>query len=143
MTVLDYLILEFSQEPGYLSLSSSARSRLNISIVKVYLGKLPVATYMRISGYHYMYVRSSGMNRAFWVCFLPIRGFVCMYVRMYVRTWALAIINAKFLLDPHKSSCFGGPFGQLLTEYFLGYDMMVISSFKDLLPSNLGKSVHG
>lgn len=39
MTVLDYMILEFSQEPGFLSLSSSARSRLNISTVKIYIGK--------------------------------------------------------------------------------------------------------
>lgn len=42
-------------------------------------------------------------------------------------------------VDPNKSTCFGGPFGQFLTEYFLGYDMMVISSFKGLLPSNRGK----
>lgn len=38
MLVTDYTILEFSREPGYLSLSAQARSRLNISVVKTYLG---------------------------------------------------------------------------------------------------------
>ena len=36
---MDYVILEFSQEPGYLSLSHQSRSKLNISVVKVYIGK--------------------------------------------------------------------------------------------------------
>lgn len=44
MLVMDYTILEFSQEPGYLSLTSHARSRLNISVVKMYIGKLYLAT---------------------------------------------------------------------------------------------------
>lgn len=41
--------------------------------------------------------------------------------------------------DPSKNTCFGGGFGQFLTQHFLGYDMMVISSFRGLLPSNRGK----
>lgn len=48
---------------------------------------------------------------------------------------------SPYYADPSKVTCFGGPFGQFLTEYFLGYDMMVISSFKSLLPSNRGKEL--
>ena len=36
--------------------------------------------------------------------------------------------------DPESTICFGGPFGHFITKYFLGYDMMVIASFKNLLP---------
>ena len=41
--------------------------------------------------------------------------------------------------DPSKNTCFGGSFGKFLTKYFLGYEMMVISSFKDLMPQTYGK----
>ncbi len=39
LLTFEYTILEFSQESGYLSLSPAARSRLNISVVKVYIGE--------------------------------------------------------------------------------------------------------
>lgn len=45
-------------------------------------------------------------------------------------------------IDPDMITCFGGSFGQFITKYFLGYDMMVISSFKGLLPSNHGKRLN-
>ena len=35
----DYTILEFAQEPGYLSLTHSSRTKLNITVVKVYIGR--------------------------------------------------------------------------------------------------------
>ena len=35
----DYMILEFAQEPGYLSLTPSSRAKLNITISKAYIGK--------------------------------------------------------------------------------------------------------
>ena len=41
--------------------------------------------------------------------------------------------------DPDKTDCFGGRFGNVLTKYFLGYEVMIISSFKNLLPEKLGK----
>ena len=44
--------------------------------------------------------------------------------------------------DPDQSSCFGGPFGNFLTKYFIGYDIMVIASFKNLLPEGMGKYVY-
>ncbi len=42
--------------------------------------------------------------------------------------------------DPKETDCFGGWFGSFLTKYFLGYDMMIISSFKNLLPEKVGMS---
>lgn len=53
--------------------------------------------------------------------------------------WDVIYEFTTFILDPSQSTCFGGPFGQFLTKYFLGYDMMIIASFKHLLPPNLGK----
>ena len=41
--------------------------------------------------------------------------------------------------DPDKTNCFGGRFGKVLTKYFLGYEVMIISSFKNLLPEKVGK----
>ena len=35
----DYTILEFAQEPGYLSLTHSSRTKLNITVMKVYIGR--------------------------------------------------------------------------------------------------------
>ena len=35
----DYMILEFAQEPGYLSLTPSSRAKLNITIIKSYIGR--------------------------------------------------------------------------------------------------------
>jgi len=35
----DYMILEFAQEPGYLSLTPSSRAKLNITIIKAYIGR--------------------------------------------------------------------------------------------------------
>ena len=35
---IDYTILEFSRQPGYLSLTQSTRSHLNISTKKLYIG---------------------------------------------------------------------------------------------------------
>lgn len=43
------------------------------------------------------------------------------------------------LVDPENSTCFGGSFGQFITKYFIGYDMMIIGSFKNLLPLVQGK----
>ena len=37
-------------------------------------------------------------------------------------------------IGPENATCFGGQFGQFITKYFLGYDMMIIASFKNLLP---------
>ena len=42
------------------------------------------------------------------------------------------------LIDPEKVSCFGGSFGRFITKYFFGYEMMIISSFKNLLPIEQG-----
>eukprot|EP00731_Ephydatia_muelleri_P018618 Em0011g658a len=69
----DYTLVECTQEPGYLSLTSSSRRKFNITVLKVYV-------------------------------------------------------------DPDNSTCFGGSFGFLLTKLFFGYEMMVIASFKYLLP---------
>ncbi len=44
--------------------------------------------------------------------------------------------------DPNETDCFGGWFGNVLTKYILGYDMMIISSFKNLLPEKVGAYVH-
>ncbi len=35
---LDYTVFEFSQEPGFLSITDSARAKLNISVVRLYVG---------------------------------------------------------------------------------------------------------
>ena len=43
--------------------------------------------------------------------------------------------------DPDNSTCFGGSFGFLLTKLFFGYEMMVIASFKYLLPEGHSKVV--
>jgi hypothetical protein len=74
---VDYTILEFSQEPGYLSLSHSAREHLNITTKHLYI-------------------------------------------------------------DPENNTCFGGGFGRFITKYILGYEMMIIASFKNLLPASQG-----
>ncbi|CAI8025541.1 Membralin [Geodia barretti] len=74
---VDYTILEFSQEPGYLSLSHSARAHLNITTRHLYI-------------------------------------------------------------DPENNTCFGGGFGRFITKYILGYEMMIIASFKNLLPASQG-----
>lgn len=41
--------------------------------------------------------------------------------------------------DPENTTCFGGPFGRFISRYFLGYEMMVIASFKNLLPLEHGE----
>lgn len=46
MLVLDYTLLEFSQEPGYISLTDSSRSKLNISVMKIYVGKKLLQLYI-------------------------------------------------------------------------------------------------
>ncbi len=49
--------------------------------------------------------------------------------------------NGIVIIDPEQVTCFGGSFGQFLSKYFLGYDMMVISSFKGLLPPGHGEDI--
>ena len=41
-------------------------------------------------------------------------------------------------LDPENTTCFGGKFGRFITKYMLGYEMMIIASFKNLLPAIQG-----
>ena len=93
----DYSILEFAQEPGYLSLTQSSRAKLNVTVKKLFVGK----------NMEVQLVRSK-----YYLC-----------------------IN----IDPEQARCFGGPFGKFLSKYFLGYDMMIITSFKTLLPTGHGK----
>ena len=40
LLALDYSLLEFTRETGYLSLTSTTRARLNISVIKIYVGEL-------------------------------------------------------------------------------------------------------
>lgn len=46
---------------------------------------------------------------------------------------------SSFALDPENSTCFGGQFGYFISKYLLGYEMMIIASFKDLLPAGQGR----
>ena len=53
---------------------------------------------------------------------------------MTVIVLSVVLTNA----DPETSKCFGGPFGQFISKYLLGYDMMIIASFKNLLHPTQG-----
>jgi len=39
LLAFDYSLLEFTREPGFLSLSPAARQRLNITVLKVFVGE--------------------------------------------------------------------------------------------------------
>ena len=64
------------------------------------------------------------------VCYAHVFPCTCagIYVLLYV------LVHA----DPENTTCFGEEFGQFITKYFLGYEMMIIASFKNLLPQIQG-----
>ena len=56
-----------------------------------------------------------------------------------VKLWFIVHSNCWSLsLDPENNTCFGGGFGRFITKYILGYEMMIIASFKNLLPASQG-----
>ena len=64
----DYTILEFAQEPGYLSLTHSSREKLNITVMRVYIGRYSgryIVTYVVDYSYYLLYVNQILVNSKF------------------------------------------------------------------------------
>lgn len=71
----------------------------------------------------------------------------CVYINVLVHVhvqgmYCIFVPCMHMYADPENTTCFGGEFGQFITKYFLGYEMMIIASFKNLLPQIQGMVVY-
>lgn len=78
---------------------------------------------------------SSGPLQLYNMYFPELRGYEVVCCMLCLSHFFVGILQS---LDPENTTCFGGKFGRFITKYMLGYEMMIIASFKNLLPAIQG-----